>query len=97
MSDSSTYGQFYWCVKTPKTISQSGEIYVFADEVKFNQDGSVLFLGYRWDTNARPRVKTEEELHVNLALAPKAWTAVYAASCICGGAVAVEHWKGEVA
>lgn len=35
--------------------------------------------------------------HVNLALAPKAWTAVYAASCICGGAVAVEHWKGEVA
>ena len=99
MNDSSycaSYGNKYWCVKVPKTMSKNGEIYVFADDVRFQQDGSVLFMGYGWDTSVRPRVKTREELAVNLALAPKNWTAVYAASCMDGSAIAVEHWAGEI-
>jgi hypothetical protein len=33
---------------------------------------------------------------INLAIAPGHWTAVFAASCMDGSAVAVHHWKGEV-
>ena len=31
-----------------------------------------------------------------LALAAGKWTAYYAASCLDGSAVAVQHWAGEV-
>ena len=31
-----------------------------------------------------------------LALAAGKWTAFYAASCLDGSAVAVQHWAGEV-
>jgi hypothetical protein len=96
MNEATDYGNFYWCVKVPKTMSKSGEIYVFADEVQFQLDGSVLFLGYGWDNSVHPHVKTRETLRVNLALAPKSWTGVYAASCMDGHAIAVEHWAGEV-
>lgn len=76
----SDYGRFYWCVKTE--LSENGEIYIFAAEVIFTPIGGVNFLGV--------------EGRVNLALAPGQWSAVYAASCFDGSAVAVEHWKGEV-
>jgi hypothetical protein len=90
------YGKKRYCVKVPKTVSKGGEIYLYADEVRFQPDGSVIFLGYFWNTETRPRVKANEELGVNLALAPKSWTAVYAASCLDGSAVAVDIWDGEV-
>lgn len=77
------YGRYYWCVKTE--LSEDGEIYVFADDVRFTPTGAVLFV----------RRKRDAE-EVNLALAPGQWTAVYAGSCFDGNAVAVEHWKGEV-
>ena len=57
MNDATDYGNFYWCVKCPKAMSKSGEIYVFADEVQFPPDGSVLFLGYGWDNSVHPHVK----------------------------------------
>jgi len=96
MSDPQNCGTYRYCVKVPKTVSKDGEIYLCADEVRLQPDGSILFLGYRWDTDVHPWVKTVEELRVNLALAPKSWTAVYAASCLEGSAVAVESWAGEV-
>ena len=78
------YGAYYWCVKTD--LAGDGEIYVFADVVRY-QDGAVLFLRLRDDG-------TEQS---NLALAAGQWTAVFAAGCLDGQAVAVEHWKGEIA
>jgi hypothetical protein len=41
--------------------------------------------------------RTGERGHVNLIIPSGHWTACYAASVIDGSAVAVEHWKGEVA
>jgi hypothetical protein len=81
----SDYGKYCFCVKTP--LSESGEIYVMADETDFTADGAVIFLGTRTD---------KEDDRTNLALAAGQWSAVYAASCWDGSAVAVEHWKGEV-
>ena len=79
------HGKHYWCVKVPRTISQDGEIYLVADEVEF-RDGGVVFYGC-----------DEEKRTLNLALADGAWKSVYAASYLDGHAVAVTHWKGEVA
>jgi len=78
------YGQFYWCVKTD--LSDNGEIYLFADEVRHQPNGGVLFV-------AR---KTDGVEIVNLALAAGQWEAVFAASCFDGHAVAVEQWEGEI-
>lgn len=85
------YGNYYWCVKVKKTVSTDGEIYVHADEVEV-KDGSVIFLGYGWTDGEKDR----QRLQVNLALGPGSWTAIYAASCLDGSAVAVDHWAGEV-
>ena len=80
----SDYGQYYWCVKTE--LSGSGEIYVFADEVRHLPTGGVLFVSKRADGC---------EIN-NLALAAGQWAALFAASCFDGHAVAVEHWEGEI-
>ena len=78
------YGAYYWCVKTD--LSESGEIYVFADVVRHLPTGGVLFVAKESDGGER----------ANLVLAAGQWTAVFAASCFDGHAVAVEHWKGEI-
>ena len=80
------YGELYWCVKVPNTVSPSGEIYVMADRVVVDATGALMCLRDREDGLTQP----------NLILAPRKWTALYAASCIDGSAVAVEHWQGEV-
>lgn len=79
------YGDYYWCVKT--TLSDDGEMYVFANEVRFLPTGGVLFVAPNCDGVGE---------RTNLALAPGNWSAIFAASCWTGHAVAVEHWKGEV-
>jgi hypothetical protein len=76
------YGKYYWCVKVKKTISKDGEIYIMADNVVVNNDGSVSFIG--------------KDVYPNLILPAGSWLAVYAASLLDGSAVAVEHWAGEV-
>jgi len=83
MSETSSYGRYYWCVKSD--LSEDGEIYVYSDEVRVTPTGGVLFVSAKDGTE-----------HVRLALAPGKWSAVYAASVMDGSAVAVERWKGEV-
>jgi len=78
------YGSRYWCVKT--RLSEDGEIYLFADKVTV-ADGMLIFTSGGEDGAA----------NLNLALAPGEWGTVFAASIIDGCAVAVEHWRGEVA
>jgi hypothetical protein len=86
------YGTGYWCIKVPASVSKNHEIYVFADEIKVTPSGDLLALGgYRKEHGATPA----HPLTV-LALATGKWTAFYAASCIDGAAVAVQHWPGEV-
>jgi hypothetical protein len=84
LEGTAAYGRYYWCAKTES--SEDGEIYVYADEVRYSPSGGVLFVRLRDDG-------TEQ---INLALSSGNWSAVFAASCWDGHAVAVEHWKGEV-
>jgi hypothetical protein len=62
-------------------LSPDGEIYVHADAVEF-KDGCLVLVGSKG---------------VNLAFASGQWRACFAASCLDGHAIAVEHWKGEIA
>lgn len=93
MTNTDNYGRYYWCIKVPKTVSQSGEIYVLADEVKFDNGTAVFIGGYR---NLKKEEKSPEHPQVVLALNPKSWTAVFAASVFDGSAIAVDRWKGEI-
>lgn len=85
MRGTERYGQYYWCVKVPESISSDGEIYLYADKCMILPDGTIQFIG----------IKDDEE-HINLAFAQGQWFCVFAASVIDGAAVAVEHWAGEV-
>ena len=85
MSNPSSYGQFYWCIKVMTHLSESGEIYAYADEVTTNPDGSLALLQDKGGTK-----------EVTLLIAAGAWLALYAASALDGSALSVEHWKGEL-
>ena len=87
MTECANYGKYYWCAKVPKAISSAGEIYVMADTVNITTTGDIIFMGHGADKG---------HVFPVLMLAAGKWNAVYAASCIDGAAVAVEHWRGEV-
>lgn len=87
--DTSKYGRYYWCIKVPESVGKNGEIYVHADACEVLPHGDLLL--------KRVKPEGEDNYEVNLALASGQWIAVYAASLIDGGAVAIEHWAGEVA
>jgi hypothetical protein len=76
-------------------LSKSGDIYVNADRVEFTPSGGVIF----WSD---PAARSEEHDDFsqatipNLTIAAGQWMAVYAASCLDGSAIAVDHWEGEV-
>ncbi len=82
---SERYGQFYWCAKVNKALAKTGEIYVYADQVRIIEGGLGFF-----------RCRDNDEEQINLLIAPGQWTVAFVASVLDGGAVAVEHWVGEV-
>jgi hypothetical protein len=86
VSNPTYYGKYYWCVKTGE--SASGEIYVWADTMTVTPHGDLLCLGSHGSDGS--------DGYAVLALAAGHWRTFYAASCIDGAAVAVEHWAGEV-
>ena len=79
MSDYTKYGNYYWCIKT--VLSQSGELFVHADGVEVSSCGDLLCHG--------------TENRTVLAISAGKWDCFYAASCVDGSPVAVEHWDGE--
>jgi len=85
MSENESYGDHYYCVKTPLSISENKEIYLMADFLEVFPDGSLAFF-HNEDTGR----------YINLLLSSGEWNAVYAASILDGHAVAIEHWKGEL-
>lgn len=87
------YGRFYWCVKT--SISESGEIYLFADKAEILSSGALCFSHDKNFVDGKGFLQ-EIITITNLSLAAGKWDAFYAASCLDGAAVAVEHWEGEV-
>jgi len=86
MSGPSTHGDKYWCIKS--AISDDGDIYVMADRVEVGPQGELVCIGHS--------AKDANTQMPFLIIAPGKWIAVYAASCLDGSAVAVEHWEGEV-
>lgn len=78
------YGDRYWCVKTP--LSDDGEVYLHSDRAVVTDCGALLF----------QHVTAACEVETTMAFASGEWRAYYAASCIDGAPVAVEHWLGEV-
>ena len=77
-------GDYYWCIKTE--LSDNGEIYAYADEIEV-KEGALILLSCYDETHKR---------HPNLVIPAGQWSCIFAASHLDGGAVAVEHWKGEV-
>ncbi|MYC36064.1 MAG: hypothetical protein F4X66_04025 [Chloroflexi bacterium] len=77
-------GNFYWCVKTSES-KKTGEIYVWADEVRVDHVGSLVFFHQKDDRE-----------HINLVISTGSWSSFYAASVWDGHAVAVQEWEGEV-
>jgi hypothetical protein len=84
MRDCTHYGRSYRCVKT---ANHDDEIYLHADTMVVNDHGDLIAIGHQ---------SSEAGEHANLAIAAGQWSMFFAASCIDGAAVAVEHWKGEV-
>ncbi|MHB1665579.1 MAG: hypothetical protein ACYCT7_10050 [bacterium] len=80
------YGNLYYCIKTD--LSQDNEIYVYADLVEINNHGDLIL--YKCNEIA----KNVFINYINLVIPAGKWDCFFAASCIDGSAVAVEHWKG---
>jgi len=73
--------KYYWCIKVDKKISPDKEIYLYSDSVE-NIDGDLIF-------------KNSKDLIV-FSISRGLWHVLFAASCLDGHAVAVEHWKNEI-
>jgi hypothetical protein len=84
MTTTNVLGKYYWCVKVPKSISSTGELYVYADSIWFMENGAL---------NAVRLVGEEQQL--NLSLAHGAWISVYRADPGDGAPMACEHWPNE--
>jgi hypothetical protein len=82
VSEPSKYGQLYWRIVLPESVSGDGVIYAYADEVVVGKGGE---LSLESDSGKAKR----------LILAPGQWIACYAASCIDGEAVAVCDYSGR--
>ena len=96
-----SYGNKYWCVKVPKTLSKSGEIYFHADRIEITQSGTLIALGCfriyeKDDTGNIVTTTLEEKENQSLILNRIYWKVVYAASQLDGSPVAVERWEGEI-
>jgi DNA-directed RNA polymerase subunit RPC12/RpoP len=82
------YGSKWWCIKVPRTVSDDGEIFAFADSVHVLNGTLALMQG---------GIEADSLPHVTFALAPGQWNAVYAASMFDESPVCVERWAGEIA
>lgn len=102
MSESNNYGKKYFCIKVPSDISVDGEIYLHADRVEV-RDGTLIFWGKYYPDKCDKAMgrfpdyenQTSDEMPL-LILNKNCWEVYYAASCLDGHAVAVEHWRGEI-
>lgn len=77
------YGRYYWCIKVTRDVSSDGEILLSADEITVGPEACLIAMG----SQGQPV----------LVIAPRKWTSFYAASCMDGHAVAVDHWASEIA
>jgi hypothetical protein len=69
-------GKYYWCVLLEDSLSSKNAIYLHADDVSIIS-GALVF-----SKEGVPMFSLNEGL----------WKGFFAASCIDGRAVAVEHW-----
>lgn len=70
----------YWGIKVKKELSDTGEIFLHAET--FNvENGDLLFVN--------------EDLQIIFSISKGNWLCVFAASCLDGHAVGVEHWNKE--
>lgn len=72
----------YWCV----ALKDGTEVFAHAEDALI-EDGHL---------NLR-RADSHDPSVIMLSFAPGEWRFFYAASCIDGAAVCVEHWPGQIA
>ena len=96
MKEASSYGQRYWCVRIPASLSEESEndegilsdtteLYLYADTCIVLPSGAVEFRRVTKDE------RTGEQADcLNLAFAPGEWICTYEADPEDGAAVAVE-------
>lgn len=91
------YGSRIFCLKVPKALSPTGEIYVHGDRIDIDPTGALVVVGgYREVDDAYNAIAEPKEQKPLLVLAAGQWLAYYAASALDGSAVAVDIWRGEV-
>jgi hypothetical protein len=78
------YGKYYWQIETEREC-----IHLFADRLEI-KDGVLMAVRAADPEKGRPE-------QIMFAWGSGQWLNAYAASCIDGGAVAVEHWDKKPA
>ena len=86
--NSADYGTYYWVVDVGTTVSANGRLSVWADEMKVNDHGDLVFINH-YGTDGRHKF-------VGLLLASGNWIAAYAASVFSGAPMVVYKWKFPV-
>ena len=95
MQDASSYGRYYWCVRIPQspsadiegtsTVSNSTDIYLYADTCQILPSGAVEFKRVTKDEQTGEQIE-----QISMAFAAGEWILVFAASTADGSALAVE-------
>jgi hypothetical protein len=87
LKDAEDWGQNYYCVKVPKSVSPSEEIYVYADNIQVGSGGDLNFCTYNEDQSAE---------EISLTISASNWKAIYLADKKRGTPMSVHRWKGEI-
>lgn len=85
--DAEDWGSMYYCVKVPKSLCTSEEIYVYADNIQVGESGDLNFLSYFDDG---------EQEEISLTIPNGKWNAVYLANKKHGTPMSVHRWTGEM-
>ena len=87
LKEAENWGQNYYCIKVVKSLSQTEEIYVYADNIQVGESGDLNFLTYNDDQSAE---------EVSLTISNSNWKALYLADKKRGTPMSVHRWKGEI-
>jgi len=75
--------KYYWCVAMTKEDNKIEEIYLYADSLDLT-NGNIMFF------------QLKEDMNIPIFCIPNGnWEYFYAASCIDGRPVHVEHWDSK--
>ena len=87
-SNASDYGASYWVVEVDTTVSADGRLFVWADAMKVNDNGDLVFTNH-YGTEGQHKF-------VGLLIASGQWISAYAASVYDNEPAVVEKRKSPI-